>query len=173
MKNEIASSFKNLFLLIVAIFSGCGQSPLTEDSIHLKFPLYIDIQNIPSGWTLNDHFGYVLHNPNVKRIFINDLILEGNFDIMVATNEPLKTSKGEYDFKGVSININPLIAADILDKLLNQNIPLYEISKNNVIAWIDLKNSVKYFYSPEDSVFLISYLIPYSSDPHNRKNRLR
>lgn len=163
----------SLFLLLVICLYGCNQSPITKDSIHIKFPLFIDVNNIPNGWKIDDHYGYALQNSNIKKIYINNKIINGNFYLTVYTNEPLKTYKKEYDFKGVSMIVSPDIAADILDTLLNQNIPLYEIPRNNVVEWIDLNNKVKYFYSLKDSVFLISYLVPYTSEPHNRRNRLR
>ena len=72
-----------------------------------------------------------------------------------------------------AIDFSPTIASNIWDVLLKQNIPMYDVTEDIVIDWIDLNNNVEYSYSPKDSVFMITYLIPYSSDSQNRRNRLK
>ena len=159
--------------MTVFLITGCKQNKLSKDTIYLSFPLQLSLDNIPNGWILDDHFGYALHNSNVRRIIINDVIIEGNFDLTIATNEPIKEKRQLITFTGASLKVEPLTASYIFEKLLEQNIPMYEISFSEDIRWIDLKNDVKYFYSSKDSVLLITDLVSFNSDPQNRRNRLK
>lgn len=167
---------KNIFfivLIIVLLLTGCNNSNITEDTVYLNFPLEISLEKIPKGWTLDEHFGYALHNSNVKRIIMNDVIIKGNFDLTIVTNEPIKAKQQVITITGASLKVDPLIASNIFEKLLEQNIPMYEVSCGEEIRWIDLKNDVKYFFSSKDSLLLITDLVAFNSDPKNRRNRLK
>ncbi len=154
------------------ILNGCQKDSITNDTIYLEFPLNISVENIPVGWTLNQHYGYTIHNANIKNIIYNGSIIQGNFNTSISTNEPIRKGQDNNMFKDVFIKANKTTAIKLFEVILRQNLPLYDITCSKNIQWIDLKNDLLFFYSERDSVLIISYLLPYTNDVNIRRNRL-
>ena len=152
-----------IFFIVAALLTGCkNYGIIKKDVLEIKFPIKVDTTNIQVeyGFEYNpNHPFFLLTIKNIKKIKINNITLEGVFDVILDfqpdTGEQLNET--EFNIYYVYVNIKEGDIDNYL-KLISDRFffsTLNNAFNEEVISTIDTKNEMWYTFNFKDKKIFI------------------
>ncbi len=145
-------------VILATSIIGCSQyGKIVKDTLYLKFPVKVSLNNINENWELDSAYaGYAetfkLEIKNIKRIKIFDLNIEGNFSaVFINDGGEIVKENDSYFFDYLILKIPKELKDSIFYKIRAQDVVNYiyfcEVNSNI----IDMENYILYnFFGSED-----------------------
>jgi hypothetical protein len=149
--------------MITAVLNGCtNYGIIKRDEVEVKFPIRVDTAKIQGNYQFEhnpNHPFFYLTIKNIKKIKINNITLEGVFDVILDfqpdTGEQLNET--EFNFYYVYVNIKEGDIDNYL-KLISDRFffsTLGNAFNEEVISTIDTKNEMWYGFNFKDKKIFI------------------
>lgn len=149
MLKKIKLFYQSLVFVFLAI--SCSQyGTITNSTTIVRFPIAIDLLKIDKNATIvkrtdSDEIHHI-ELKGIDKILINDLSIDGNFEIYLYADKSWCTilDSENYKFYSVTIKILSNNFMEIFSDIIYQPLPLMPIVTCDATIYIDLKNKIRY-----------------------------
>jgi len=163
-----------ILISLTVIFFGCSNyGTIKEDTLYLKFPIKLSINDKTDNWEIIEQHEpfFDIYVSNISKIVFNNLIIDGNYKILVAYSEELKTDKidDDYFFYQILILSKDSIDQEMRDKILSQNEVLYKFDCDEYYEkWVDTKNNILIIMNNKKKRYTFVDMTKFYAEPKNR-----